>query len=1117
MTYQQNVFREIQSLQSPISYEVSGNLSIELLSDISDNSTEPLEGYLHGIDLFIDKGTPFEPNSFENLAFNDSGIWTSVKLFQTPVFADPLFKDCFTSGCWNIFTHQALEITYENGKLIQYPIDIGYSPIITNINNYPSYTADSRWVITREVILSKTFSIYNIIEGVTYDLLNETSFTAPSSPVYELLINYELLIDLDSFFRTNIDHASLTDPCALCIFVHIRHKDTHEITPILILESNDNLSSLCSLDISDVEEGELWQELGRLASIDFLAYARSQGLIGVFSPVLSNNTLPSFLDYTPYYTHHFVPNRDNRNAYKDHSQVIRYWVPGAKDIDGNVYLVDIGIFPTCSDIPYLIDTNIPIGSDGRFYTRYALPIGKKYIQIKKITFSTQTTVFTYAPYINSLLKTLNDNNPLTSTLENSIGLKDVKVNLEHLSITLLLLSISNYVHLRDCEYIHNPPFIGDEVIQIIRKNFNTLYELRAPFIEPLNKTNSIPLNLKPITCKESIYDDGFRQGKFLMGWNTYIWQEGCWEGCILINPISREVSNRAMGWLCYALATYRYSINSNEYIGFLIEVSNYIINNMHPVMHLVSNGWLDSEIYSESIMIDEYDTSTSCICCLALIKAYEQTNMYKYLEAAVDIYQGILKYLMLPDEGICADNMTQDTISTETLIYSLWFFTELGRADIVERLISLLNTRVHSGLPLLTASLYQELGEVVYNGMDLVGSIELNPLIHPYSLLNMDVQSYEREQTLTNVIPQLLLAHGIRELLPSENYLSIIDIANTIQPIEGLQALVNENVSISIYLALELCKNKGFLNNSFVRIESRHLINTLIGYRNQAFSVVRAGIPTEFGWFHQKALTISGMAGRLIWMLIRGISSLTVNKNRISEYGDKSSAIGINFDTIIQDFNLYRASGEDKNTFLDTYITYKTRAHNTKESILKLISLFKYPARLVDSPTSIYAQLNTYTTHQYEYTSLLDYGVTNPYHTVHLISTIPLSLDFLQVINQSIPLGISINYITHLAFPYFNQCFPPLSADLFLLRNYSTIEPTITATYIEPISSPLVSECFDSYRIELSNSSPDQLYINYNPDINPSLYLSIYPSNYTISIVEPGVFLKVVTIPKQDN
>lgn len=339
MTYQQNVFREIQSLQSPISYEVSGNLSIELLSDISDNSTEPLEGYLHGIELFVDKGSPFEPNCFENLAFNDSGIWTSVKLFQTPVFTDSLFKDCFTPGCWGTFTHQALETIYENGELIQHPIDIGYSPIITNVNNYPSYTADLRWVITQEVIVSKTFNIYNVIEGITYDLLNKTLFTAPSNPVYELLI------DLDSFFRTNIDHASLTDPCALCIFVHIRHKDTHEITPILILESNDSLSDICPLDISNIEDGELWRELGRLACIDFLAYARSQGLIGIFSPILSNNSIPPLLDYTPYYTHHFVPNRDNRNAYKDHSQVIRYWAPGAKDIDGNVYLVDISLVP----------------------------------------------------------------------------------------------------------------------------------------------------------------------------------------------------------------------------------------------------------------------------------------------------------------------------------------------------------------------------------------------------------------------------------------------------------------------------------------------------------------------------------------------------------------------------------------------------------------------------------------------------------------------------------------------------------------------------------------------------------------------------------------------------
>lgn len=1114
MTYQSNIFKELLALQAPITYHVSKTqpINIHVISDMSYESVEPIEGYIDNIDFYIERGTPFEPNCFENLAFNDSGIWTTVKLFQTYDYSQPLFNNCFEEGCWSLFNHQALETTYLNGDLVQYPINIGYSPVITNTSSYPLYIPSPLWSIQQEIITFKTFSIYNVIASTNYPLSNNTVYTSPNTP-----LGYELLLDLDSFFRTNIEQRSLLDPCALCIFVHIRDKNTGIITPLLTLGVTTDLPSLCSLDVSSITDSSLWLELGKLAAQDFLVYLRSIGSIGMFDSVVPSTL--SYIDYSYYFKHHFVPNKDNRNAYLDHSNELKYWAPGAKDKEGNVYLIDIGIFPICSDIPYIIDRNIPVGSDGRFYSRYSFPQGNKYIQVRKVTPFKETLVYTYAPYTKSLLKTLNDNNPLTPTLEESFGLKDVKVNLEHLSITLLLLSISNYIYVQPCEHIHNPPFISSEVINLIKTNFIALYDLRAPYKLPYGRTNSIPLNLKPVTCKESIYEDGYRNGTYLMGWQDNLWSPECFEPCVYLTPINREVSNRAMGWLCYALGVYRHAINSSEFQDFLIQVSDYIIENIHPIMHLVSNGWTDTNVYEDSLQIDEYDMSTSCICCLALIKSYEQTGMYKYLEASVDIYKGILKYLMLPEEGVCADNMTDDTISTETLIYSLWFFTEMGRPDIVERLISLLNIRAHNGQPLLTASLYQstpELGQVNYDGMDLVGAIELNPLVYPYSLLNLDVQPYEKIQSITSIIPQLLLLHGVSNLLPQESYISIIDIPNTTEPLEGLNTLINEGVITSLYLALELSKTSAFLNHLFVRIESIHLINTLIGYRNQTFSNVRAGVPVEFGWFHQKALTINGNAGRLIWMLIRGVSSLIINKNRISEQRDKLSAIGINFDEIIQDFNLYRQPGEDKHTFFNQYIAYKTRAHNTKESIINLISLLGLPAKLMETPVAIYEQLNTFNTHQSEFSSILEHNVMNPFNKVHIVSSIPPSIDFIEAVNISIPIGIDINYITHLSFPYFNQCLPDLSVDMFILRNYTTNLPNVNLVYINNQPNALFKpECSDTVKVELSNPYSNSLYIEYNPNLNPNIYLSQYSTPYTISIIEPGLLFKVVHIPKE--
>jgi hypothetical protein len=1112
MTYQSNIFKEILALQAPITYNVNKfqPVSLHIISDISYESIEPIEGYIDNIDFYIEKGTPFEPNCFETFAFNDSGIWTSIKLFETPDLSGPLFNDCFEPGCWGNFSHQALETRYENGQLVQYPIDIGYSPIINNPNPFPLYTPSPLWTIEQEFIISKTFSIYNTITSTTYLLGSGTTYTSPNTS-----LDYELLLDLDSFLRTNIESDSLSDSCVLCIYVNIRNKNTQKIIPLLVLGTTDDLPNLYSISVPLITNSSIWLELGRLAAQDFLMYVKSIGQVRNFT-----GTPVPYINYYSYFQPRFVTNRDNRNAYLDHSNELKYWACGAKDKDGNVYLVDIGIFPECSDIPYIVDKNIPVGSDGRFFSRNPFPPGNKYIQVRKITPIKETLIYTYAPHTKSLLKTLNDNNPLTPSLEESFGLKDVKVNLEHLSITLLLLTISNYVNINLCEHIHNPPFIGPEVVNLIRSNFTTLIDLLAPYRLPYGRTHSIPLNLKPVTCKESIYEDAYRNGIYLMGWTDNMWTPGCFEKCLYLTPINREVSSRAMGWLCYSLGVYRHAINSSEFQEFLVQVSDYIINNIHPIMHLVSNGWTDTNIYKESLQIDEYDMSTSCVCCLALIKSYEQTGMYKYLEASVDIYNGILKYLMLPEEGVCADNMTDDTISTETLIYSLWFFTEMGRADIVERLVSLLNTRAHNGSPLLSASLYQSLpglGEVTYNGMDLVGAIELNPLMYPYSLLNLDVQPYEKTQNVTSIIPQLLLLHGVSNLLPQESYVSIVDIPNTIEPIDGIKTLINEGVTTSLYLALELNKTSAFLNHQFVRIESIHLINSLIGYRNQSFSNVRAGIPIEFGWFHQKALTLSGTAGKLIWMLIRGVSSLIVNKNRISESKDKLSAIGINFDQIIQDFNLYRQPGEDKYTFFNQYIAYKTRGHNTTESIINLISLLGFPARLMESPVAIYEQLNTFNTYQPEFTSILEEGIMNPFNKVHIVSSIPPSPDFIKAVDISTPIGININFITHLAFPYFNQCLPDLTVDMFILKNYTTNLPTINLVSIivgQP-NSIFVSQCFNVIRVELSGFYANSLYIDYNPNLNPSIYLSESPTPYTISIIEPGLLFKIVYIPRE--
>ncbi|MEI2423203.1 hypothetical protein V6O07_23225 [Arthrospira platensis SPKY2] len=1096
------------------------SLSIKFIpDDFNLGELSYISGRIEGINFYKDLFSLFEPNSFEVGFIAQPGIWSKKDIFGIiPDYSNErLFSsDCFVSGeyssdlntgCWDMFSHSCTLKEFNSDSpnfcLSEYNLTsintdcIGYSPILDDYFNFNNTLPTvNNFYLGNYIFHSNNFREY-ITKNRLYSGNFEGTFYVEAGTTREkFFITYQNLF-------SNECYTNVRSPMGVLNLYFI------DLTGHTLLATfSPDRSLMCKYNEDFYFEDKNHESLlflGSRAIFHEIRFLQSENILNTSNFI--------YKDCSVYVSPRTINFRGKRFLYKDDSNQRLLWYSGINDKEGNSYVVDIGFLNNNisgeKEIIYF-DHNVPITSNGSFISSREFIGDILVVRLKKIAINNIEVIriFIYPTDIH-LMRTFYN-------LDSSDYKNDV-INLEALSISLIQIMLSGHLQDRECLDRRGFWYLEDYLKKVLIEEFDLLNDLKDTISgsNDYSRYGSIPLRLSILANKNLIYNDSYfpfySEGIFVEN----LFEEGCFKDCINLEGSNREVSNRAVAWLLYSLCCFckTFPSDRNKYLTFISVLSRYLISNIDFKYKLINKGWNHNDIYINSERVDDFPTSTNIVTCLALLKTYDITKDIEYLEVGVDLYEGILNYLLLPEIEICAHSLDVDGVSLDSLLHSLWLFIELNNVPFVEKIINLLIIRLKSN------NFNKTYSYVYYENTDLeekeniyYNSIKINSINYNYELKDLIpfYLSEEDENLLLNddnyqYTYLAILSYRLNQSLKENNY-------NQVRPniINEFKSILdtydcNNHMFITLLRTDNLNKNLLFGNKLF-DIECLEEFNTLITSRKYIYNMLKAAIPTRFGWFSRSALLPSGNLGKLLILFSKVLSPSIVNINRIVERFIINKSKGINIDENGEAIRLPRFEGEDKDKYYTRINKFKILGGSTRQSIIDLLSLYKVNYSL--SRNKILAFSSEYLGYFASefFSDDMETGYLyseETYDDEFLITDLNLSLNLWHNITEKLGLGVYPSIITS---NNFFSCYEQSSVEVFISPPISFIPPFIYSLICS-------SDCFQVFLIQLDYSYSYPLYINKFSDLDGFYFdISIDPSDTTIDVIIPPNLIKIVMI-----
>lgn len=1098
------------------------SLSIKFIpNNVNLGQLDSISGKIEGINFYRDLFSLFEPNSFEVGLMAQPGVWSkkdpfniipdysNERLFSSDCFINGDYSEGSETGCWDMFSHACTIKEYNsispNLCLSEYNLTsittdcIGYSPILNeyfnfnntlpNINNfdlgnYVFHFSNYREYITKNRLYSGNFEdTFYIVQGTSRE---------------RFFITYQNLF-------SNECYTNVRAPMGVLNLYFINGSES-----ILLATFSPDNSLMCIYNEDFYFEDKNHNSLlfiGSRAISHEIRFLQSENILN------TNNII--FKDCSSYVSPRIIDFRGKRFLYKDDSNKRLLWYPGINDIEGNSYVVDIGFLNNNisgeREITYF-DYNVPLNSNGEFISSTNLIGDVLAIRLKRITVNNIETirVFIYPTDIH-----------LMRTFYN-LDISDYKnnyINLEALSLSLIQIMLSGYLDNSNCIEKRGFWFIESYLKKVLIEEFDLLNDLIDVISnsQDYSRYGSIPLRLSILANKNLIYDDSYYPFYSKGIFNESVFEEGCFKDCINLEGSDREVSNRAIAWLLYSLSCFCkvFPSDRNKYLTFISILSNYLISNIDNRYKLINKGWDHNDIYLNSQRIDDFPTSTNIVTCLALLKTYDINKDIICLETAVDLYEGILNYLLLPEIEICAHSLDVDGVSLDSLLHSLWLFIELNNVPLVERIIKLLIIRLKSPRSYRNYNfIYYENNDehleikepIYYNSLKIYSlnyDLDLKDLI-PFYLSQEDEELSINDHEYQFVYLSILSYRLNQSLLENDYEYIRSDIINEFKLLLDSYDCRN-NLLISLIRTDNLNTNLLFGNKLF-NIECLEEFNTLITSRKYIYNMLKAAIPTRFGWFSKSALLPSGNLGKLLILFSKVLSPTVVNINRIIENFIHIKAKGINIDEKGEAILLPRFDGENNEEYFSRINKFKTIEGGTRQSIIDLLQLYKIDIDIERSKVLCFASeyLGYFASEFFSDDIETGYLYSEGTHDDEFLFTdLNLSINIWNNIKEKLGLGIYPSIITSNTF---YSCYEKSLIEVFISPPISII-PSFRYSLI------CSSDCFSVYFFELSYSFNYPLYINLLYDLGDKIFdISTEPKYNTIDIIIPPNFNKILMI-----
>ena len=418
---------------------------------------------------------------------------------------------------------------------------------------------------------------------------------------------------------------------------------------------------------------------------------------------------------------------------------VEYYVRGMSNGEA-VYVVDIGyLHPTCYE-PMWVETWLPVYEDGRFRGNHRLPPGvTPFLRVREVTYSRDKVILHHIEYGRPTLGRVRTQSLL---YHNST---DSAVDVEELALTLVGVMLAPCRVSAPCQTVQGQgpdpyltPLVLDNLLLlasllddgtvILPSDISTRDACGVISVRHTSsntdvvtdRLGSIPATLTTYATYDLIYNDAlytrlpeypFEEGVLGNNCMDELWDDGyqmndrslelygCTGDCVDAWDVrevlpSREVSNRAVAWVLLALSTWRHAMGPHPIIDRAIgQASDYLLREVQG-SGLVRQGWTHADSYRDSVPIPTIITSTTVVSYIALMKVYDLYRSTRVLSSLVRMHEGMTAYLWDAKYGAFTHGVSDiPQISLDSILHGIWFGHVMGRAEVVEGGLSLLQAR----------------------------------------------------------------------------------------------------------------------------------------------------------------------------------------------------------------------------------------------------------------------------------------------------------------------------------------------------------------------------------------------------------------------------------------
>lgn len=678
---------------------------------------------------------------------------------------------------------------------------------------------------------------------------------------------------------------------------------------------------------------------------------------------------------------------NNLTCFVDSNNNESYFIRGSIDEEGYVYFAQIGTVNMKSGTLSIIEQNVPFYSSSKSNSLFALSqkqIGKgvKFALIKRASKTTLEDVgIVYGQLEEEFYL---PHNSLKSN--RSFVAQDQTINLENLSLNLLLLSNFNQYELKDNQIIYrNQNFSSPLIETVLNQSVTRLINLILT--EEGLQQGSIPLNLASYSSSEEEYNSSANLNyinKITTCFQPNCFDPECFETITNNNLIKRDIDNRSIAWVIMYLCSHliNYNLDINIEIKQLI---NYLLNQKDKTTKLYFKGWAQKEfLYNKEELLDENNeeivsedlnllysepeillnpevnnytealekdtsilTSTNISIFFALLKLFEVTQDITYLIEADTLYNAIKKYL-INNLNLYKHSLIENNASVESTTYQLMLSLTLDEYDNINEIIEFFKLRLNS-VP-------QQSNEEVFVGNDLVlvntSIVETAPL----DILNSDDDlnlftntSFDNISSIEDIFKYNYLIYSNLNLLNEKIYLPFLDEIKIKYKIIQNKVEADRNNSALIFAI-------GYLinNNTILKLENSKFkcIKEFNNYRFQktaALNNLLINTPKDYGWFNTNALNqdsnIRDIYNSISKVLAKNATGYSSINNKISI----DDMYGITLNKKALDYNLFRFNKEDDISFRARIKLEIFNRGITKLSLENKLNIYNSPINILDN------------------------------------------------------------------------------------------------------------------------------------------------------------------------